>query len=70
MQKKTFFLLLKISLSVALILWITEDIALDSVFTVMATSSTSLLIFAFSLFFCRIRDYRVSLANINSSAGR
>jgi len=51
MQKKTFFLLLKISLSVALILWITEDIALDSVFTVMATSSTSLLIFAFSLFF-------------------
>ena len=51
MQKKTFFLLLKLSLSVALILWITEDIALDSVFTVMATSSTSLLIFAFSLFF-------------------
>ena len=51
MQKKTFFLLLKISLSVALILWITQDVALDSVFAVIAESSGSLLILAFSLFF-------------------
>jgi len=51
MQKKTLFLLLKISLSVALILWITHDIALDSVFAVIAQSNASLLILAFSLFF-------------------
>lgn len=51
MQKKTFFLLLKISLSVALILWITQDVALDSVFAVITESSGSLLILAFSLFF-------------------
>lgn len=51
MQKKTLFLLLKISLSVALILWITHDIALDSVFAVIAQSKASLLILAFSLFF-------------------
>ena len=51
MQKKTLFLLLKISLSVALILWITQDVALDSVFAVITESSGSLLILAFSLFF-------------------
>ncbi len=51
MQKKTLFLLLKISLSVALILWITQDVALDSVFAVITDSSGSLLILAFSLFF-------------------
>ena len=51
MQKKTFFLLLKISLSVALILWMTHDIALGSVFAVISESSTSLLTLAFSLFF-------------------
>ena len=51
MQKKTFFLLLKISLSVALILWITQDVALDSVFAVITESSESMLILAFSLFF-------------------
>lgn len=51
MQKKTLFLLLKISLSVALILWITQDVALDSVFAVITDSSGFLLILAFSLFF-------------------
>ena len=51
MQKKTLFLLLKISLSVALILWMTHDIALDSVFEVITESSPSLLTLAFSLFF-------------------
>lgn len=51
MQKKTLFLLLKISLSVALILWITQDVALDSVFAVITASSGSLLILAFGLFF-------------------
>lgn len=51
MQKKTLFLLLKISLSVALILWMTHDIALGSVFAVISESSTSLLTLAFSLFF-------------------
>ena len=51
MQKKTLFLLLKISLSVALILWMTHDIAFGSVFAVISESSTSLLILAFSLFF-------------------
>ena len=51
MQKKTLFLLLKISLSVALILWITRGVALDSVFAVITDSSASLLMLAFSLFF-------------------
>ena len=51
MQKKPFFLLLKISLSIALILWITQGVALDSVFAVITESSASLLILAFSLFF-------------------
>ena len=51
MQKKTLFLLLKISLSVALIFWMTHDIALGSVFAVISESSTSLLTLAFSLFF-------------------
>lgn len=51
MQKKPLFLLLKISLSIALILWITQGVALDSVFAVITESSASLLILAFSLFF-------------------
>ena len=51
MQKKPFFLLLKISLSIVLILWITQGVALDSVFAVITESSASLLILAFSLFF-------------------
>ena len=51
MQKKTLFLLLKISLSVALILWMTHDIALGSVFAIISESSTALLTLAFSLFF-------------------
>ena len=51
MQKKTIFLLLKISLSVALILWMTRDITLGSVFAVITESSPSLLTLAFSLFF-------------------
>ena len=51
MQKKPFFLLLKISLSIVLILWITQGVALDSVFAVITDSSASLLILAFSLFF-------------------
>ena len=51
MQKKTIFLLLKISLSVALILWMTHDIALGSVFAIISESSTALLTLAFSLFF-------------------
>ena len=51
MQKKPLFLLLKISLSIALILWITQGVALDSVFAVITDSSASLLILAFSLFF-------------------
>jgi len=51
MQKKTLFLLLKISLSVVLILWMTHDIALGSVFAIISESSTALLTLAFSLFF-------------------
>ena len=51
MQKKTLFLLLKISLSVALILWMTHDVALGSVFAIISESSTALLTLAFSLFF-------------------
>ena len=51
MQKKTLFLLLKLLFSVALILWITNDIALDAVLGVMASSNASLLALAFSLFF-------------------
>ena len=44
-------LLLKLLFSVALILWITHDIALDAVLAVMASSNASLLALAFSLFF-------------------
>jgi len=51
MQKKTLFLLIKLALSVTLILWITRDIALDSVFEVMASADALLLALAFSLFF-------------------
>ncbi len=51
MQKKTLFLLLKLLFSVALILWITHDIALDAVLSVMASSNAALLVLAFSLFF-------------------
>ncbi|HCX88277.1 MAG TPA: hypothetical protein DG761_09645, partial [Gammaproteobacteria bacterium] len=51
MQKKTLFLLIKLALSVALIIWITRDIPLDSVFGVMTSANVLLLVLALSLFF-------------------
>lgn len=50
MQKKTLFLLIKLALSVALIIWITRDIPLDSVFGVMTSANVLLLVLALSLF--------------------
>ena len=50
-QKNLPILALKLLLSGGLILWITRDVALDSVFAVIESANLALLGLAFSLFF-------------------